>query len=236
MEAGLEELLGDRSVLKAWLASLGITSCSDIRWCCADANACMCELESCAGAGVSREDILYMQDLYLMCAARANLGQRQAVRQIVAARDPTRRDVVSWKPAVPVPPAKRAKVLIPWRQTAQVGLTVVQDVALPVWTPLVQKKLRELLKLAADHFIAFEALGMPPVTWDDESNFVAAESLIMSSAGRCSSGHLSEVASCLRRWIKAANEQGCSLANPSLAQLAVFLKKVSFGGPTAAGL
>lgn len=56
----------------------------------------------------------------------------------------------------------------------------------------------------------------------------------MSSAARCSSGHLSQVTSCLRRWIKAANEQSCSLANPSPAQLATFLRRVSFGGPSAA--
>ena len=232
MDPCLSELLVGRSVLRAWLAELGVTSCSDVRWLWSDANQCMCELESVTG--VSREDILYMQDLYLTCAARAALEQGTAVRSIVASCMPGRRDVCMWKPQLAETPAKRAKVLIPWRHSDQAVVPDMHSVRPRAGTPAAQKKLRELFLLAAEHFLDFRALGLAPVNWQDEESIAAAERLVMSSASTCSAGHLSQVTSCLRRWIKAAAENQHSISNASPAQLAAFLHKVSFGGPTAA--
>ena len=100
--------------------------------------------------------------------------------------------------------------------------------------PATQQKVRELFTLAATHFLDVSALGIGPVDWANEASIAAAEALVMSSASTCSAGHLGQVSASLRRWIRAANENQFSLANPSPAQIATFLRQVSFGGPTAA--
>ena len=232
MEASLAELLEGHSVLEAWLSGLGIASVRDVKWFWADSSECLCELES-AGQ-ISREKILHMQDLYLTCVARAELEQSTAVRSLKAARVLSVRGDRTWQPVLCEPPAKRPRVLIPWRQSGQEVTPVLREVPQSDLAPAVQKKLRELFRLAAEHFIDFKALGLSPVDWQNEQSVIAAESWIMSSARRCSKGHLSQVTSCLRRWIKMSTEMQFSMFNPSPAQLASLLQKISLGGPTAA--
>ena len=173
-----------------------------------------------------------MQDLYLTCSARADLEQSTAVRCIEEARVPSVRGVASWQPVLSETAHKRPRMLVPWRHSKLVP--ALREVPQAACQPAVQKKLRELFRLAAEHFLDFEALGLSPVDWQDEQSIEAAEKFIMSSAFRCSKGHLSQVTSCLRRWIKISKEMKFSLSNPSPAQLTSLLQKISFGGPTAA--
>ena len=233
MDSALSELLSGLGVLEAWFSSLGIASVRDVKWFWRDIHECLCELES--WPGVSREDILRMQDIYLTCCARADLEQAVSVRTVVAARSSSSREVCLWRPTIAEhPDKKRARTLIPWRQSSQPVHASLIPSSRPAGDNAMPKKVRELFTLAVNHFLDLEALGVPPFDWSDEAAVASAEALIMSSASRCSPGHLAQVTSCLRRWIRYATEAKVSLANPGPAQLASFLREVSFGGPTAA--
>ena len=218
----MAELLVAHQKLESCLFSLGIRNVWDVRWFWRDGNDCLCELESCEG--VSRSDI---QVLYLTRVARANLAECFGaihggitlqfcegclLMEITCCREPseTSEDIDSLAAVITACAGCYAKC------------------------PPFQRKVCELFRLAVTHFLDLPALGLTPVHWDDEASIVAAESLAMSSASRCSTGHLSQVTFCLRRWNRGAIELQVSLANPSLVQLAAFLHKVSFGGPIAA--
>ncbi|CAJ1432042.1 unnamed protein product [Effrenium voratum] len=56
----------------------------------------------------------------------------------------------------------------------------------------------------------------------------------MSSAAQASPEHLAPVTSSLKRWINIAQACNALIDDPGPAQLAMFLRQVSFGGPTAA--
>ena len=97
-----------------------------------------------------------------------------------------------------------------------------------------QAKLRELFKLIITHFVDVTALGFAAPAWDDEEAVARVESVVMASASRSSSHHLGFIASSLRRWLKFCGENSFDAGMPSPKTLALFLRSVANGGPTAA--
>ena len=127
------------------------------------------------------------------------------------------RDVCLWKSLAAENPVKRQKTLIPWRQSSQLVPVCYAK------CPPFQRKVCELFRLAVTHFLDLPALGLTPVHWDDEASIVAAESLAMSSASRCSTGHLSPgyLLPSQMETEELLNFR-CPLANPSLVPVGCF--------------
>lgn len=99
-----------------------------------------------------------------------------------------------------------------------------------------QMKLDAMFQLLMEDFVDPEEIGLSHEDLRDPLKFQQFKDSLLVAPSRLGVQRLGTLVSSLRRWKRWALELPCSVNKPTPFQVAMFLRQVSRGGPTAAAL
>ena len=242
MDNHLRDLLSEqRASVRSWLSALGVQTCQDVKHLWADAAAMEREWSNGPGKECSADLALEVADFYTRACRLALQDSRAQVRQLAGERESAYSAPKSEKRALPpvaARPQSKAKLLVPQRFVGpDVPVLTVSDsnaTSAAATDERRQLKVRALFCLALDVFLVIAEIGLESLDMSDESAVARATTLAMVAVGRLSVRRIAALTATLKRWKTFCAQQAWSPRNLTPANVAAFLRSVSFGGPTAA--
>ena len=239
-EEQLLQLLVDlpSEVVRA-VCDLGVETCIDFRglWCSAE--DCVSEVEHLLGAELEPGVAFQLARSWTMARREVEDQVHAAVAAVVQYRNSSlgTRSRSPPRAAVQPPPASnRVRPLVVGgggvlgplvvRNPSHVAPFTAEDEAR-------QMKLEILFRLAVDHILDLDELGVTRSELKDPLRWREFRDTTLSAASRLSLQRLGMLVSSFKRWLKFCDEAEVDCRQPSPLQLASFLKKITIGGPTA---
>ena len=240
MDAELVELADTRpELLMRFLISVRVESLADVRGLWGSSSDFLQELEDFSGEKMSADLTMQMATFWTTANAKALSYHKRLVRALVQDRQSSYRAPPTMHAE---PPVLASSIPSRVKRLVATGLPgpPATTVALAAVDPYTQKeakkktKLDTLFQIALEDVLSLEQLG---VTWEALEDAVilqGTKDVVLANASRLGLGRLSALIAAYRRWKRYAIEAGVEVNKPLPIQVALFLKKVRQGGPTAA--
>lgn len=239
MDADLREIVAAQvPELMACLQSLGVETCMDVRYMWRTAEACCTDVENFAGHRLSPRSAFGVVRAYTQASRVAASYLDGQVQELVLERGSSQRDLR--RPAEPsLPPSaipQKVRRLIATGGPADmpVARTLAEQDPQVKERTMIQTKLDLVFRLAVEHFVDLESLGLSWSSLEDPVRLQQAKELLTGAASRLSLDRLRILLAAGQRWRNYAVAQGFDVRKPSPIRLAEFLAMVAKGGPTAA--
>ena len=222
------------------VCDLGVETCIDFRGLWRSAEECVAEIETILGGELSPGVAFQLARAWTLARREVEAQMTSSIGAVVGFRNSS----LGTRPELPqsvlepaAPPSNRIRPLVSGgggvlgplvvRDSSHISPFQAEDAAR-------QTKLEVLFRLAVDHILNLEDLGVSgdelkdPLKWRE-----LRDNSAMSAAARLSIQRLGMLVSSFKRWLKFCEESDVDCKNPSPLQLASFLKKITVGGPTA---
>ena len=229
MDADLREIVAAQvPELMSCLQSLGVETCTDVRYLWRNADACCVDVEAYAGRRLSPTEAFGIVRAYTQASRLAAATLDEQVRSLVEERNSSQRDLR--RPAEPLlpPSAVPAKVkrLIATGGSPDMPIArvVAEQSAEAREANMKQTKLDLVFRLALEHFVDMASLGLSWASLEDPVRLQQAKELLTGAAARLSLGRIRILLQLSRS----------SISEPLPIHMAEFLAMVAKGGPTAA--
>ena len=239
MDADLREIVAAQlPELMSCLQSLGVETCTDMRYLWSTADACCVDVEAYAGRRFSPTEAFGIVKAYTQASRVAAGHLDEQVRVLVQERNSSQRDLR--RPAEPllppsaVPAKVRRLIATGGSPDMPVAVVVAAQSAEARETTMKQTKLDLVFRLALEHFVDMASLGLSWASLEDPVRLQQAKELLTSSAARLSLGRLQILLAAAQRWRTYSSTKGFDARHPLPIHMAEFLAMVSKGGPTAA--
>ena len=215
MDAELVELADTRpELLMRFLISVRVESLADVRGLWGSSSDFLQELEDFSGAKMFADLTMQMATFWTTANAKALSYHKRLVRALVQDRQSSDR----------APPTMHAEAPV---LASSIPSRVKRLVATGLPGP-------PATTVALADVLSLEQLGVTWETLEDAVILQGTKDVVLANASRLGLGRLSALIAAYRRWKRYAIEAGVEVNKPLPIQVALFLKKVSQGGPTAA--
>ena len=238
MDADLTALVSERPPFVAEvLASLGVQTCTDVRYMWASGQAMVASFEENLGVTMIPDDAFQVMLTHSLAAGSANLHQEAVVRCLVDERESVTpgRPVLSLHEATPMPVARSRRVIdtglagpVPHLLEAADTDHATREQAKR------QMKVHALFHYALEHLVDLRELGTSWTLLNDPCRMQALKDTLMACTDRLSTERISALLAAAKRWHRFAISKAYVIKEPSPLQVADFLRQVGAGGPTAA--
>ena len=240
MDAELVELADTRpELLMRFLISVRVESLADVRGLWGSSSDFLQELEDFSGEKMSADLTMQMATFWTTANAKALSYHKRLVRALVQDRQSSYRAPPTMHAEPPVLASSipsRVKRLVATGLPGPPATTVALAAVDPYTQEEAKKKtkLDTLFQIALEDVLSLEQLGVTWETLEDAVILQGTKDVVLANASRLGLGRLSALIAAYRRWKRYAIEAGVEVNKPLPIQVALFLKKVSQGGPTAA--
>lgn len=239
MDADLREIVAAQvPELMTCLQSLGVETCVDMRYLWKNAEACCRDVEAHAARDLSPTEAFGVVRAYTQ-ASRVAAGHLDSqVQELVRERGSSQRDLR--RPAEPllppstIPPKVRKLIATGGPAEMPVARQLAAQSPVVKEQTMIQTKLDLVFRLAVEHFVDLESLGLSWSSLEDLVRLQQAKELLLGAAVRLSLDRLRILLAAGQRWRTYAAAQGFDARKPSPIRMAEFLAMVAKGGPTAA--
>lgn len=239
MDADLREIVAAQvPELMTCLQSLGVETCVDMRYLWKNAESCCRDVEAHAARDLSPTEAFGVVRAYTQ-ASRVAAGHLDSqVQELVRERGSSQRDLR--RPAEPllppstIPPKVRKLIATGGPAEMPVARQLAAQSPVVKEQTMIQTKLDLVFRLAVEHFVDLESLGLSWSSLEDPVRLQQAKELLLGAAVRLSLDRLRILLAAGQRWRTYAAAQGFDARKPSPIRMAEFLAMVAKGGPTAA--
>ena len=235
-EPALQELLADKpEAFVKFLSDLGVQACQDVRTVWRNGQLLVEEFETDHGR-LPADQAFSIAMMHTLACRRGQDALRRGVGELVDERTSTERGrpviTLSGVPEPAHPPRQVIREGFTGGPPVLVELAARDPDAREVATK--QAKLDAMFQLMMEDFVDPEEIGLSPEELTDPLKFQQFKDSLLVAPSRLGVQRLSTLVSSLRRWKRWALELPCSVRSPTPFNVAMILRQVSRGGPTAA--
>ena len=218
-----------------FLSDLGVQTCQDVRTVWRNGQLLVEEFETDHGR-LPADQAFSIAMMHTLACRRGQDALRRGVGELVDERTSTERGrpviTLSGVPEPAHPPRQVIREGFTGGPPVLVELAARDPHAREVATK--QAKLDAMFQLMMEDFVDPEEIGLSPEELTDPLKFQQFKDSLLVAPTRLGVQRLSTLVSSLRRWKRWALELPCSVRSPTPFNVAMFLRQVSRGGPTAA--